>query len=160
MWMLKNKTTGEIIDPRNSSFPLLPHEMIEGAETWDEVFATPIEVDYVDGFEAVDVGSPNDTIREIAEILLAAGHEYSGGPHSQATEIARYWADRGFSARGVSEWVAVRCWDPVTAEALVDLGVSPEMATEASERLTGEDDAYDAMYRVCNGELDPEALAR
>jgi hypothetical protein len=54
MWMLQNKDTNEIVDPRTSvDFPLSPNDIYEGATDWDEVFAIESETDVVDGFAKV-----------------------------------------------------------------------------------------------------------
>lgn len=51
MWMLKNKATGEIVDPRSADFPLSPSDF--GHNTWEDVFAEPRETDLIDGYEVV-----------------------------------------------------------------------------------------------------------
>ena len=54
MWMLQNKDTNEIVDPRTSlDFPLSPNDIYEGMTDWDEVFAVQSENDVVDGFAKV-----------------------------------------------------------------------------------------------------------
>jgi hypothetical protein len=54
MWMLQNKNTNEIVDPRTSlDFPLQPNDIYEGMTDWDEVFAVQSETDVVDGFAKV-----------------------------------------------------------------------------------------------------------
>jgi hypothetical protein len=52
MWMLKNKLTGEIVDPRSKEFALSPSDIIPGASGWDDVLLSISEVDFVDGYEA------------------------------------------------------------------------------------------------------------
>jgi len=53
MWMLQNKETGEITDPRADNFPLSPSDVVDGAEDWDTTLSTESEVDLIDGYARV-----------------------------------------------------------------------------------------------------------
>lgn len=54
MFVLQNKETGEVINPRIDDFSLSPSDIIEGAESWDDVFEADLEVDVVEGFLVID----------------------------------------------------------------------------------------------------------
>jgi len=51
------RSTGKLIDPRSPDFVLSPWEVVEGAETWGDVFASPQEIDYIDGYSAIEIES-------------------------------------------------------------------------------------------------------
>lgn len=54
MWILKNKDTHEVVDPRVDDFALSPSDLGD-FDTWDDALSQASEVDLVEGFEAVDV---------------------------------------------------------------------------------------------------------
>ena len=56
MYVLQNKDTGEIVNPREKGFPLSPSELVPGAKNWDVAFsAMRDQTDLVEGFAVVDV---------------------------------------------------------------------------------------------------------
>ena len=53
--VFQHRETGEIINPRSPDFVLSPWEVVDGAETWEDVFASPQEIDYIDGFSVIQI---------------------------------------------------------------------------------------------------------
>ena len=74
--VFQNRETGEIINPRSPDFVLSPWEVVDGAETWEDVFASPQEIDYIDGFSVIQI----PTITEIVEANINAGFDQRDEP--------------------------------------------------------------------------------
>ncbi len=52
MYVLQNKMTGEVIDPRSANFALSPADF--GADNWDELLGQNIETDLIDGYAVIE----------------------------------------------------------------------------------------------------------
>lgn len=75
MYVLRNKETGVIVDPRiDETFAIDPADL--GYETWDDVFSQIQETDVVDGFEIVDYEVPDDSILFVGKNYKIA--DYNG----------------------------------------------------------------------------------
>jgi hypothetical protein len=61
-FVLRNKTTGETIDPRVDDFALSPADVIPGCESWDDVLGTHAEVDLIEGFAVVAAAPKGDSV--------------------------------------------------------------------------------------------------
>lgn len=89
------------------------------------------------------------TIRNVIE---RHGHFAHGGNPDDTTET---WAESGFDAREVDEWLGARCFDPNAARDLADTGVEAvdaRMKTEA-----GRGDYTDTIgFKVAAGDLEVE----
>jgi hypothetical protein len=62
------------------------------------------------------------TIRDVIE---RHGYFAHGGNPDDAAET---WAESGFEAPEVEEWLLARCFNPSAARDLADAGVTPELA--------------------------------
>jgi hypothetical protein len=89
------------------------------------------------------------TVREVIE---RHGHFAHGGDPDDTTET---WAESGFEAHEVDEWLNARCFDPSAARDLADAGVAAvdaRMKTEA-----GHGDYVDMIgFKVSAGDLEAE----
>lgn len=89
------------------------------------------------------------TIRDVIE---GHGHFAHGGNPDDATEA---WAEAGFTASEVDEWLKSRCFHPSSARDLADAGVTPEMAAIQTEAGAG--DYVDTVgFKVADGDLEVE----
>jgi hypothetical protein len=89
------------------------------------------------------------TIRDVIE---RHGHFAHGGNPDDATET---WAEVGFEADEVQEWLQARCFDPNSARDLCDAGVTPEMARMKTSAGAG--DYTDTVgFKVSDGDLEVE----
>jgi hypothetical protein len=71
---------------------------------------------------------------------------------SDPEAAAQAWTDAGFGDELTAEWLAARCFDPVAARALADLGVAPGQTATRTRDGTG--DYIDTIaYKVANGDL-------
>ncbi len=86
-----------------------------------------------------------DTIRRFGE-LSELGDD--------ADAAAEAWTAAGFDDKQTSEWLEARCFDPQTARALTDLGVT---ARQASKRTRdGRRDYIGTIaFKVSSGDLSP-----
>lgn len=62
------------------------------------------------------------TVRDVIE---RHGHFAHGG---NPDDTAETWAESGFEAHEVDEWLLARCFDPSVARDLADAGMTAEMA--------------------------------
>ena len=97
-WMLKNKSTGEIVDPRtDANFPLSPSDVIDGCESWDDVFAVDTEIDVIDGFERVLVSDQSiANLRDVWNVIdTPIFRVYTEGENADNAQVRRldggYW---------------------------------------------------------------------
>jgi len=89
------------------------------------------------------------TIRYVIE---RHGHFAHGGDPGDA---AVAWAEAGFEAHEVDEWLRARCYDPSSARDLADAGVSAEMA--AMKTATGAGDYVDTVgFKVSTGDIEAD----
>jgi hypothetical protein len=89
------------------------------------------------------------TIRDVIE---RHGHFAHGGNPDDAAET---WAESGFEADEVEEWLRARCFHPSAARDLADAGVTADIAATKTE--TGRGDYVDTVgFKVANGELEVE----
>lgn len=91
MWMLQNKKTGNVIDPRVDFFALSPSDLVEGATDWDEVFATDSETDLIEGYARVDINKDSDAYQTGYE-AAAQGEPVDANPYAAGTWGAANWA--------------------------------------------------------------------
>lgn len=86
------------------------------------------------------------TIREVIE---RHGYFAHGGDPDSAVET---WAETGFEAHEVEEWLGARCFAPDAARDLADAGVTPEMARMHTHAGSG--DYFDTVaFKVADGDL-------
>lgn len=89
------------------------------------------------------------TIRDVIE---RHGHFAHGG---NPDDTAETWAESGFEAHAVDEWLNARCFDPSAARDLADAGVDPVDARTKTD--AGEGDYTDTVgFKVSTGDLEPE----
>ena len=89
------------------------------------------------------------TVRDVIE---RHGHFAHGGNPDDAAET---WAESGFEAHEVDEWLNARCFDPSAARDLADAGVGPVEA--GMKTAAGEGDYTDTVgFKVSVGDLEPE----
>jgi hypothetical protein len=87
------------------------------------------------------------TIRDVIE---KHGHFAHGGNPDDAAET---WAESGFEANEVDEWLLARCFDPSAARDMADAGVTPEMARMKTNAGAG--DYTDTVgFKVSDGDLE------
>jgi len=70
-----------------------------------------------------------------------------------ADAAAEAWTKAGFGDEMTARWLEARCFDPVSARALADLGVLPEQA--AVRTRDGGDYLNTIAYKVAAGDLTP-----
>lgn len=89
------------------------------------------------------------TIREVIE---RHGHFAHGG---NPADTAETWAESGFEADEVEEWLLARCFNPSAARDLADAGVTPEMARMKTG--AGADDYVDTVgFKVSTGDIEAD----
>lgn len=87
------------------------------------------------------------TIRSVIE---KHGYFAHGGNLDDAAET---WAESGFEANEVEEWLLARCFNPNAARDLADAGVTPDMARMKTEAGSG--DYVDTVgFKVSDGDLE------
>jgi hypothetical protein len=87
------------------------------------------------------------TIRAVVE---KHGHFAHGG---NPDDTAETWAESGFEADEVEEWLLARCFNPSAARDLADAGVSAEMAKMKTDAGSG--DYVDTVgFKVSDGDLE------
>lgn len=73
MYVLRNKETGVIVDPRiDKTFAIDPADL--GYETWDDVLSQSHETNIVEDFEIVDYEVPDDSILFVGKNYKIAGY--------------------------------------------------------------------------------------
>jgi hypothetical protein len=89
------------------------------------------------------------TIRQVIERHGRFAH---GGNPDDAAET---WAESGFEADQVEEWLRARCFHPSAARDLADAGVTPDMASVKTE--VGRGEYVDTVgFKVSDGDLEVE----
>jgi hypothetical protein len=67
---------------------------------------------------------------------------------------AKAWTDAGFDDEQTTKWLEARCFDPASARALADIGVTPALA--AKRTRDGRRDYLDTIaFKVSSGDLSP-----
>jgi len=108
-------------------------------------------------------------IADMVAILESHGPRFSG---NNAAETAREWLDYGFTPKQADEWCEIGVWNPATAAAFQDAGLSPDESRSAAERLieaeqakwTDENWGYsrytdgDPIYAACNYDISPDII--
>jgi len=97
MYVLQNKSTGEIIDPRTCAFPIDPSEVGKGYTSWDEALADDLESDLIDGFAVVEFieKTPQEIIREIESKLSVDAASFFNGYCGQVNEFIILAQEKG-----------------------------------------------------------------
>jgi hypothetical protein len=89
------------------------------------------------------------TVREVIE---RHGHFAHAGNPDDTTQT---WAESGFEADEVDEWLNARCFDPSAARDLADAGIVPVDARMKTE--SGRGDYVDTIaFKVSAGDLEAE----
>lgn len=89
------------------------------------------------------------TIRDVIE---RHGHFAHGGNPDDAAEA---WAEAGFEAREVDEWLSARCFNPSAARDLADVGVTPDLAQMKTSAGAG--DYVDTVgFKVSDSDLETD----
>lgn len=89
------------------------------------------------------------TIRDVIE---DQGYFAHGGNPDDAAET---WAESGFEANEVEEWLRARCFNPSVARDLADAGVTPDLAATKTEM--GRGDYTDTIgFKASDGDLEVE----
>jgi hypothetical protein len=89
------------------------------------------------------------TIRQVIEQHGYFAH--GGNPDDAAVT----WAESGFGANEVEEWLKARCFHPSAARDLADAGVTPELASLKTDEGRGE--YLDTVgFKVSDGDLEVE----
>jgi hypothetical protein len=86
----------------------------------------------------------------IRGVIDKYGYFAHGGNPEDAAET---WAESGFGADEVDEWLRARCFHPSAARDLADAGLTPEMA--AMRTNAGAGDYVDTVgFKVADGDLE------
>ncbi len=86
-----------------------------------------------------------ETIKRFGELAARGG---------AAELVAQAWTDAGFEDEMTTRWLYARCFEPRTARALAELGVTPEQA--AVRTRDGGGGYIDTLgYKVATGDLTP-----
>src|ERR687885_1252558 len=89
------------------------------------------------------VSTNSETIKRYGELAARDG---------DVDAAARAWTEAGFDDEDAAKWLEARCFDPLAARALADMGVSPHQA--AHRTRDGGDRSRDTIaYKVSNGDL-------
>lgn len=75
-------------------------------------------------------------------------------PGADAAIAAAAWTDSGFDDEHTELWLQARCFDPETARALHELGVTPSQAAKRT-RDGGRDYLDTIAFKVASGDLSP-----
>ncbi len=82
------------------------------------------------------------TIERYGELALRAG---------DAAAAAKAWTEAGFDDETTAKWLEARCFDPESAQAMAEMGVTPR---QAANRTRDGGDYLDTIgYKVANGDL-------
>ena len=85
----------------------------------------------------------------IQDVVEHHGHFAHLGNPNDATDT---WADMGFNAAEVDEWLRAGCFSPDAARDLADAGVTPIRAS--TKTAIGAGDYVDTVaFKVSNGDL-------
>lgn len=88
----------------------------------------------------------------IRDVIDAHGHFAHGG---NPDDTAETWAETGFEAHEVEEWLRARCFNPSAARDLADAGVTPGVAQMKTSAGSG--DYTDTVgFKVSDGDLEVE----
>jgi len=89
------------------------------------------------------------TVRDVIE---RHGHFAHGG---NPDDTAETWAESGFEAHEVEEWLQARCFNPSAARDLADSGVTADMARMKTS--AGASDYVDTVgFKVSDSDLEVE----
>jgi hypothetical protein len=89
------------------------------------------------------------TVRDVIE---RHGYFAHGGNPDDAAET---WAESGFEAHEVEEWLRARCFNPSAARDLADSGVTADLAQMKTS--AGSSDYVDTVgFKVSDGDLEVE----
>ena len=92
-----------------------------------------------------------ETIRRYGEFACRDG---------TAEAVAKAWTEAGFGDDATASWLEARCFDPLAARALADLGVTPSQA-RVRTRDGGGDYVDTIAHKVASGDLTaPQGAAR
>ena len=84
-----------------------------------------------------------DTIKRFGELA---------DPGEDPAAAARAWTDAGFDDEQTAKWLEARCFDPLAARDLADVGVTPGQA--AKRTRDGRRDYLDTIaFKVASGDL-------
>ena len=75
--------------------------------------------------------------------------------HDDPAAAAKAWTDAGFDDETTAGWLEARCFDPVSARELADLGVTPGQASKRTRDGAGESYIDTIAYKVAKGQLSP-----
>ena len=89
------------------------------------------------------------TVRQVIE---RHGHFAHGG---NPDDTAEAWAESGFEADEVEEWLLARCFNPSAARDLADAGIAPDMARMKTSAGAG-DYVETVGFKVSDGDLEAE----
>ncbi len=70
-----------------------------------------------------------------------------------AAAAASAWTDAQFDDEMTTRWLDARCFDPVSARELADLGVTPEQASKRTRDGAGESTIDTIAYKVSMKQL-------
>jgi hypothetical protein len=96
----------------------------------------------------------------IEDIMEVLGHDDFSVGSEDPRDVAEEWADEGFTAKEVWQWIHVaRCWSASAAGRLRDAGVTPNEAAVLTSEGTG---GYveTVGYKVANCDLSSEDAVR
>ena len=68
-------------------------------------------------------------------------------------DVARAWTKAHFDDETTERWLKARCFDPVAARELADLGVTPEQAAKRTRDGAGDSYIDTIAYKVSMGQL-------
>jgi hypothetical protein len=109
------------------------------------------------------------SVRSMVAVLESYGPRFIG---NDVAEMAQDWIDYGFSPAEADSWCEIGVWNPATAAAFRDAGLSPDEVRFAAERLieaertewTDENWGYsrytdgDPIYAACNYDISPDVI--
>jgi hypothetical protein len=88
----------------------------------------------------------------IRQVIGRHGYFAHGGNPDDASQT---WAESGFGADEVEEWLRARCFHPSAARDLADAGVTPELASVKT--TGGRGDYVDTVgFKVADSDLEVE----
>jgi hypothetical protein len=65
----------------------------------------------------------------ITEIVKVLGRDRPAAGYDDPEAVAQAWADEGFSADEVADWLDAGCFEPLSAGLLRDAGITPRQAS-------------------------------
>ena len=94
----------------------------------------------------------------IFDELKSLGPAFYGSNDTQAREIAAEWADYFSDPQDAINWMHEGFWCPETAYRVSELGIEPgDIKARCNDYITGFD-SIDAIYAMCNGDMDVDGL--